>query len=201
MLTFKEETHQYFWNDKEVPSVTQVIKAIGITRDYTQVDEFYRQRGLLAHQAIDFHVRGTLDESTVDPEIAPYLAAFRGFEKARPYVPRETEIPLYSQEYGFAGTIDQLGTVDNEPGVGVTDLKITENSDKAADLQLAGYSILVAENYGYWPAFRMALELHGDGIAKPLFYHGSPKKLWEAVMTLWEWKQNRRSKTNTRIKP
>lgn len=202
MLLVDAETHTYRWNNKEVPSVTQILKAIGITRDYERVDPYYKERGTLVHQAIHFYIRGTLDEGSVDERnVRPYLNAFKSFEKNEGYTPQASEIPLYSKKHKFAGTIDQLGTLAGCHGVGIIDLKATENSDKAADLQLCGYAQLFYENYGHWPAFRMALELHGDGSNKPIDYTTHPKIWAKSVMELYRWKITRRPRQSTTSKP
>lgn len=195
MLTFEAETHTYKWHGKVVPSVSQILKTIGITRDYERVDPFYRQRGTYVHQAVEFHVKRTLDEETLDQEnVLPYVKGYQQFEEKRPYVCLKTEVPLYSEEFGFAGTIDHICTLPKEfEGTGIADLKVTESSDKAADLQLCAYAILYHANHGTWPAFRMVLELHGDRTAKPIFYK-TPTRIWNAVMELFKWKTTRRKK-------
>lgn len=193
MLRFEPEAHKYFWNDKEVPSVSQILKGIGITRDYEKVDEFYRLRGTYVHQAVQFHVKRTLDEDTLDQEnVLPYLKAFKKFESEKGYKVSASEVPLYSEQYGFAGTLDQLGSFDYGEE-GITELKATENSDKAADLQVCGYAQLYFENFGKWPFFRMVLELHGDETSTPIYYKTDPT-IWDSVMNLWKWKTTRRKK-------
>lgn len=193
MLTFDATLHKYYWNGKEKPSVTQILGAIGITRSYEGVDQFYRDRGTLVHQAIHYDIKGTLDEDSVDKEnVLPYLEGFRRFRAGHPYFPLISEVSLYSEEFGFAGTIDQIGRIDPSDGPGLVDTKITESSDKAADLQLCMYAQLYFENYQHWPSFRMALELHGDGSAKPIFYKTDPI-ICKALMEIYRWKTTRRS--------
>lgn len=196
-LVFNSEGHRYFFKGREVPSVSQILKTIGITRDYGKVDPFYRERGTYVHKAVEFHVKQTLDEDSLDQQnIVPYLRAFQAFESSEGYLVNKTEVPLYSEKYGFAGTIDHISEFEDSGilGEGITDLKVTENSDKAADLQLCAYAILYYENYGRWPAFRMVLELHGDETSKPIFYKTDPT-IWEAVMQLFAWKKTRREKS------
>lgn len=196
MLTFNSEGHVYFWDGKEVPGVSQILKGIGITRDFDRVDPFYRDRGIFVHKAVQFHIKKTLDEASVDPDnVLPYLKAFQSYESAGKYVPHGTEIPLYSQKYGFAGMIDQTGHLPEFREEGITDLKATEKSDKAADIQLCLYAVLYHENYGNWPAFRMVLELHGDQTATPIFYDSDPEEICGAVMTLWKWKSTKHKRT------
>lgn len=192
MLTFNAEGHVYFWNGKEVPSVSQILKKIGITRDYEKVDPFYRERGKFVHKAVEYHIKGTLDEQTLDQEnILPYVQAFKNYETQTGYKVSHTEVPLYSKKMGFAGTIDHLSRLAAFATEGIVDIKVTESSDKAADLQLCAYSILYHENFGRWPAFRLVLELHGDKTTKIIPYRTNPK-IWKAVMALWKWKTTRR---------
>jgi len=196
MLSFNAEGHKYFWNGKEVPSVSEILKTIGITRDFERVDPFYRERGKFVHQAVEFHVKHTLDEESLDQEnVTPYLKAFKKYESKEAYLVRKTEVPLYSQKYGFAGTIDHISEFADSrfPGLGIADLKVTEKSDKAADLQLCAYSILFFEHHSYWPSFRLVLELHGDETTTPIFYKTDPK-IWDAVMELYAWKKTRKEK-------
>lgn len=193
-LTFIEEGHKYLFNGEEVPSVSHILKTVGITRDFDRVDPFYRERGKFVHQAVEFHVKHTLDEESLDQEnVTPYLKAFQKFESGEGYLVRKTEVPLYSELYGFAGTIDHLAQFEDcrISGEGIADIKVTEKSDKAADLQLCAYALLYHENYKRWPAFRMVLELHGDQTASPLFYKTDPK-IWDAVMELYKWKKSRK---------
>jgi hypothetical protein len=197
VLTFNSEGHVYFWEGKEVPSVSKILKTIGITRDFERVDEFYRQRGTFVHKAVEFHVKHTLDESTLDPEnVLPYLRAYKKFEEQEGYIASKCEVPLYSKKYGFAGTIDQISEFEDNGlamGEGICDIKATESSDKAADLQLCLYAQLYFENFGCWPSFRMVLELHGDETAKPLFYKTNPK-IVKSIMELYQWKSTRRKR-------
>jgi hypothetical protein len=142
-------------------------------------------------QAVEFHIKNTLDEESIDHEnVWPYLKAFQTFESTEGYCVKHTEIPLYSRKYGFAGTLDHLAEFEDRRflGEGIADLKVTERSDKAADIQLCLYAELYYENYGKWPAFRMILELHGDKTAKPIFYTANPRKICNAIMRLYEWK-------------
>lgn len=77
--------------------------------------------------------------------------------------------------------------------IGIIDYKVSENSDKAADLQLCGYANLVYDNFKEIPEFRMALELHGDGTYDTLFYK-TPIRIWDSVMKIYRWKITRRTK-------
>lgn len=198
MLRFEEENHKYFWNDQEVPSVSQVLKTVGLTRNYDGVDAFYRDRGINVHKALHYYAKGSLDEDSLDPDhIAPYVRAFKKFEAEKKYTVLSTEVPLYSRALGFAGTIDQTAGFIPKEGIGITDLKVTENSDKAADLQLCAYAHLCFENYGWWPSFRLVLELHKDESYRPIYYKTDPK-IWSSVMDVYNWKIARRSNAETK---
>lgn len=193
MLSFNAEGHKYFWDGVEVPSVSQILKVLKVNRSYDGVPDFYRLRGTSVHQAIDYYLRGTLDPDSLDPvEIAPFFRAFKNYEETKKYTVLSTEVALYSKKYGFAGTIDQTAGFLDQDGIGITDLKVTEQSDKAADLQLCAYAQLCFENYGWWPRFRLVLELHKDETTRPIFYKTDPT-IWDAVMRLYSWKSTRRT--------
>ena len=67
-----------------------------------------------------------------------------------------SEEPLYSEEHGFAGTPDVIGTLDGKDGLAVIDWKTDSTPRSKADdlersfkyqLQNAGYAILYEENF------------------------------------------------------
>lgn len=112
MLTFDAENHKYFWDKKEIPGVTEIIKKIGVTREYAGVDDFYRVRGTHVHKAIDLYLHGKLDEASLDPELIPYFNAFLSFEKKFKPKPIATEVKFVSRDKKWAGTIDFYGGIE-----------------------------------------------------------------------------------------
>jgi hypothetical protein len=99
------------------PSVTTIIKAAGLMPDYSRMDTYARDRGAAVHKAIELHHRGTLDETTVDRSVRPYLDAFKQwqvFTKAEP-VDNGTaplvEYEIRDELLGYIGHIDLVCTI------------------------------------------------------------------------------------------
>lgn len=77
-LTFDGETHTYTAGGRSVPSVTQVLKRVGLIDD-RWVDEHALSRGRAVHAVIQYDLEGDLDEASIADEIRPYVDAWRRF--------------------------------------------------------------------------------------------------------------------------
>jgi len=108
-LDFDSEHHIFTdRHGKNPPSVTQVLSKAKMTPSYDWVDPWYMLRGSHTHKATELHDNGTLDESTVDEEIAPYLAAYRKFRKEWSGKIVEAEYHLWHPTYKYAGIVDRV---------------------------------------------------------------------------------------------
>lgn len=141
-LSFDEAAHVYRLDGVELPSVTQILRANGLAPDFRHVSpailEYARQRGTAVHAATHYFDEGDLDESTVDAEVRPYLAAWQAFRSER-----KVEILALERRvacYRFAGTIDRIARVPDIRGEVLIDIK--SGTAAGANYQLAAYSIL-----------------------------------------------------------
>lgn len=147
MLNFDAESHVYRWNGLAVPSVTQVLGAVGIP-DLSAIPagtlEAARVRGTRVHKLCELYDLGELDESSLDEIGRGYLEQWK---KAREAMGGFTwiEKPLYSQKYGYAGTPDRVQILERSKTALIWDIK-TGMDNGAAAPQLAGYANLVQEN-------------------------------------------------------
>lgn len=136
-LEFYEDTHTYTLDGKIVPSVTQVINAVGlyefefVNRNTLAVAA---ERGLIVHECIEFFERGELDETSIDPELRGYFEAYLECRKVYfPQGPIAIEERVYSEQYQYAGTLDQEFS-----GGWINDIK-TGAPSPTHGLQLTGY--------------------------------------------------------------
>lgn len=159
------------------PRVTEIIRAVGLGKDFTNVDPFYRDRGTACHAAIHLYLMGQLDESSIDESYKGHFEGFLAFWKDHKFEPFTTELHLENDEY--QGTIDLLS--DH----GIYDWKCSKSHDKVAEIQGAGYKKLAKSN----SPFRV-IQLPGDGSYKVIEYE-SPIALWDAVWTVYQWKTRR----------
>lgn len=112
-ITFSEEGHYYTTMDgHRLPSVTGILLSEGFI-DARWFDEYSCTRGIYVHQARHLDDEGTLDESTIDPEIAPYLEAWRRFKRESGFIIEESEVPKANLLYGYAGRPDVIGHFPN----------------------------------------------------------------------------------------
>lgn len=188
MLTRDPATKHFFWDGVQVPGVHTILRATGQAKDFSDVPEFYRQRGQAAMKAIELWVKKDLDEGSVDDVIKPYFDQFKAWvmkEKRAGIV--LTESPYYSESLKFVGVID---LICNQT---IYDIKCSKKMDKAAEwtyqMQGAAYRTLIKENMGLDLPFKILL-LSGEGDAKeiPLF---SPLSAWEAIMAIYNIKMAR----------
>jgi hypothetical protein len=77
-LQFDAGAHVYSVRGKRVPSVTQILRPIinfdGVPPDVLAAAAEF---GTHAHMACDLYNRGELDEASLDPALAPYLAQWK----------------------------------------------------------------------------------------------------------------------------
>jgi len=146
MLTFTSDTHQYFWNSIPVPSVTQIIEDAGLS-SFDKVPWHILKKaaeiGTYVHKAADLYDSNTLDFANLDDFLLPFLEAWQLFLKETGMKILQSEKKLYSQKYGFAGTLDRLGIIQEEEAL--IDIK-TGVKSISHGVQLAAYEQLCKEN-------------------------------------------------------
>ena len=110
MFEFDPVAHRYTLDGIVLPSVTQILRGLD---DFAHVParvlEKARDRGTRVHSACSLDVLGTLDEATVDDEVAPYLAQFRRFPRESGFMPTLSECRVYDETLWYAGTLDLFG--------------------------------------------------------------------------------------------
>lgn len=189
---FDKEKHVYYVDGQKVPGVSEILRGLGLSKEYGGVSPFYAERGTAVHKAIEYLLAGELDEDTLDPLLVPYINGFKAWWKDRvfPSLPPPTEVRLYSRRLNYAGTVDLLTLPDE-----IWDYKCSKDPDPAFELQGLLYENLVLENFGVTAVFRV-LQLPGENNFKVLENSESLNvPLLESIMSLWRWKtKNRRNR-------
>lgn len=108
-VEFDEAAHRYRLDGEPVPSVTQVLGVLdqfaGVPAD---VLDAAREFGTHVHKAVELDVLGALDEESLDPALAEYLAGWRAFTSNTGAKPVRTEFRVASRSHRYAGTSDLL---------------------------------------------------------------------------------------------
>lgn len=181
-VTLDPATHRYAVDGRHVPGVTEILRAAGLTPSMEWVTDYALDRGRQVHAAIALDAEGALDEASVDPVVAPRLAAYRAFRAAagaRLEVV-EIETPRYHEGLRFCGTLDQLVRWDG--ALSVLELK-TGPKEKHHPLQVGGYQELVGAPTG------LVLYLSSDGSYKLDTVERDARTAFLVCLQLWHVKE------------
>ena len=148
-VDFETEEHKYTYKGKRLPSITQILKAEGFIDD-TWYNDWARDKGSHVHAAVHYDILGTLDEDDLDPEIVPYLKAFRKFMKESGFKVEKSEVPGVNTVYGFAGTPDMVGNFPSPTPVRRFALELNKN---------AKYKLIPHVNSGDFGVFLAAVAI------------------------------------------
>lgn len=192
MLTFDHDSHRYWWNGDPVPSVTQVLS---ILTDFEMVEKFnpgavaYASvRGDAVHYACELYDKGTLDWSTLDDELKPYLDAWILFRKQTGFIPNRIEHKVFHPNLRYAGTLDRTGILfDNHV---VIDIKAVAAIYPTTGPQLAAYEAAIKATEPNGPASygRYSVQLHPDGKYKLHHYENrADLSVFISSLTLLNW--------------
>lgn len=153
-LTFHADTHTYVADGRIVPSVSEIFAPI---EDFSKVNPAtLRQaamRGTLVHEYAELIDYGEeIYGFEVETELKGYVEAYARF--LRDFSPQWTAIekPLWSEEHGFAGTIDRLGIIDGKETL--VDIKTSSSVTPRTKIiwaaKLHAYSLLLGKEVSAW---------------------------------------------------
>ncbi len=157
-----DKDHLYWKNDLRIPGISEVMKAAGLI-DARWFTEHSREKGSAAHKACHFFDEDDLDETTMDPVIAPHVAAWKKFREETGFKPVIIEKSLHSVVYNFAGTPDRAGILNGQEVI--VEIK-TGGISFLTGLQLAAQDILLAEAEGFRAKKRFAVQTKNTGSYK-----------------------------------
>lgn len=160
-LIFYPETHQYFFDGKELPSVTTVLRFLSLDA-YQYIDKYVlaaaADRGTRVHEACeDYDLYSHLPDYDEDYDIYNYVLAYAAF--CADYQPLwiETEKALTDGE--VAGTVDRIGKVKGITGLVVVDIK---SSSKIYELSVSAQTYKYGDMYSK-PCVPYCLHLKDNG--------------------------------------
>ncbi len=188
MLTFNYATHEYRFNGVVMPSVTQILKAVGLS-DYSRVpaDTLQRtaERGRVVHEIIELYERGTLDESTIDPALRGYFESYLRAKDAGllPERPSAIEKMVYSEKYKYCGMLDQLYNDD-----WINDLKTVRTPQPEIELQLSAYWFAEVP-IPIYPRKLTGTYLYEDGSTADVIEYRYNPAVWCSALSVYRWKE------------
>lgn len=183
MIEFAPAEHTYTIGGRPLISVTQAMKESGLidTRWFT---EWAAQRGSRIHRAVQLLCEDDLDEESVDFNDRPYLEAYKKFAAEKNWRPFGTELHVWDEGRGFAGTLDGVGDLDRKATI--VDYK-TGPPTRAVGIQLTGYAIALKATSGQIAQRLVAVHLKPDGNYRMTSYAFEPT-VFLACLTVAQWK-------------
>lgn len=190
-LLFRESDHKYFLNDRELPSVTTVMS--GVITDYSRIPhdvlKAAQERGIAVHKMCELADLGTLDYTSIDEPLWPYLEAWRAFKHQAGFKCEWIEQRVYSDTYGYAGTFDRFGLLGGKPAL--VDIKSGAPIGDAAGIQLAAYEAAGKER-GVLPRKlkRFSVHLQDNGNYKLIEYtNPADLHVFYAALTIFNYRR------------
>lgn len=156
-VTFDAPTHTYRVDDTELPSVTRILRAVGLSTDWATLPpdvradaERKRELGTRVHRACVAFDSGTLSWGQLEEDLFGYVEAWERYVRERQLIEwLAIEQPLAHSVLRYAGTLDRLGRTTADTYV-LPDIKCGDPDDAAGQYQTAGY-VLLAEVVGLPP--------------------------------------------------
>lgn len=191
ILEFNEELHQYKLDGRIIPSVTTILSPLV---DFSKIPvatlERKRMLGTALHKCIELHYLDDLDTSTIHEDVAPYFNAFLKFLSESGFKVEKSEMRVFSKTYGYAGTLDLIGTLNKERVL--IDTKSVAMLGQSVGPQLAGYKQAYEElNPKLKIAKRFALQLKPDGTYRlPEYNDRRDFEVFKSCLSIYNWKNS-----------
>ena len=163
VFTFDPNSHTYYLDGVEIPSVTMCLKTAGLTRNYDGFHEA-QLRGLHVHTACEWLDLNDLDWNSVYPQWLGYVKAYARFKDDTGVTPELIEYQTYHPAFRFAGTLDRTGRL--EDGMAIIDLKTGGHEDWHR-FQTAGYKIMGQSKFADYKRYSVYLSEDGTYSVDP----------------------------------
>lgn len=188
-LVFIEESHEYFLDGKRLPSVTEVI---GMLSDFSFVPADIMERasafGSAVHKAVELYELDDLDESALSTGLVPYLNGYKRFKDETGFEAHFTEERVYSFAYGYAGTLDLAGYMNDL--FCIIDIKTVTVLHSVIGLQTAAYLHAFNEMNRYNYGYRYALQLKKNAYKLQDYSDQNDFTYFTAALNLNNWRVN-----------
>lgn len=183
MLTFDSIEHRYFAQGRPVPGVTSILESL---TDYSFVDADVLKAaadfGTAVHLACELDDKDDLDETSLDPEITPYLRGWRKFCRGHNAKWEAIEERVFNQTLWYAGTLDRRGEIDGVRAV--VDIKTCSALYPSVGPQLAAYAR--AHPTGGLLR-RFAVRLYPDGYELKEYTDPTDWPVFCSLLTIQKW--------------
>jgi len=184
MIEFKEETHQYFVNGQEYPSVTTILSSLNnFAFVNSTVLKNAAEFGTAVHKATELYDSNNLDLDLLDESVLSYVEGWAMFlDEYQPDILSSEH--RVSSKYGYAGTLDRYAVINNKKIV--IDIKSGTTVPKTTALQLAAYQQAIIENGGTVDC-RYAVHLQPNKFKVIPFNNHNDFNVFKSALNIYRW--------------
>jgi len=139
-LEFNDELHRYVREGIPVPSVSSVLRFMGLFPNRRFFKPADALRGTHVHSATEIMDTGELDWNDLDPILKPYVDAYKAFQETENYEWEMTETMVFNEMLWYAGRLDRTGLLNGNKII--LDIKTGKGSlSTSMGIQMAGYDM------------------------------------------------------------
>ncbi len=139
-LSFDPARHLYLDGKQELTSVTQLLAAVGVTKDLSHLDPMYRNRGTAVHQIMELIFEDDYSEEDTAESLRWYGTQIQQWLADTGFQPKIWELRLANRKQKVAGSLDVSGVWMDE--IWIVDAKTGVLAEAGVGCQLAGYEDL-----------------------------------------------------------
>lgn len=183
-VVFNKRDHRYYLDKKEYPSYSKIMKHFNMTPDYDSFGSVEaRDRGTDIHDLTSLYDQDDL--LSYPSHLEPYLNGYKKFLDHYKPEWKLIEQPLISKVWGFAGTPDRFGIINNKNVL--IDIK-SGSKEPSHQIQTGAYKILIEENSCHKVQERYSLYLKENDFR--LIPHKNPadKTIFLGLAQAYRWK-------------
>lgn len=105
----RDDQHRYWKGELRKPGASQILKAVNFIQGSPFWTDAGREKGTDSHSEFAKILMGTFDWANVNEDVMDEANTFEEWVKENGFQAILVETMLYSEIYGFAGTIDAFG--------------------------------------------------------------------------------------------
>jgi len=159
MIEFDPVRHEYFLDDRQLSSLSEVRRAAGLD-EFFNIDQQYRDRGNAVHYATTLIDQGEYDPDTTHPEVHRFASGYLAFKREHRFEIEGSEEIVWCPSMGVAGRLDRRIVMTGERII--LDFK-SGSLPALVGIQLNGYKYLLASSHSIKADKVRCLLLPGDG--------------------------------------
>jgi hypothetical protein len=202
-VQFDPAAHEYRVSGAVWPSVTQVLRAVGLSTDWSRLPPLVREAaerkrdlGQKVHDATKLLDQHDLSWGSLDDDIFPYVEAWESYTKDRGIVDfLAVEEVVAHPLLSYAGTLDRFASLDH--GYVLPDIKIGDPDDAGGRFQVAAYLEAYLQGHPELRTERIQLECvrlfpTGKYAVDPYKSTRDDWKVFQAALTVFKAQPTRR---------